>query len=83
MRNELGIDGEFLNFGNRIVIPTNLRESILEEMHKTHLGMVKMMSLIRSYVWWPGITNDVEGMVNKCESCYLVRAEPNTNSIKY
>lgn len=76
IRNELTIEDELIMFGSRIVVPTKSRKSILTEMHSTHLGIVKMKSLVRSYVWWPAITKDIENMVNSCAPCYLVRQNP-------
>jgi Integrase zinc binding domain len=63
-------------FDYRLVVPRKLRLKILEEMHKTHLRIVKMKSLARSYFWWPGITEDIEQMINKCRYCYSARSNP-------
>lgn len=45
-------------WGYRTVIPCKLRNSILLEMHESHLGIFKTKELARSYVWWP--TLDME-----------------------
>jgi len=36
-----------------------MRDSILRELHATHLGMVKIKMFARTYVRWPGIDRDI------------------------
>ena len=43
-----------------MVIPTPCREAVLTELHAGHPGCTRMKSLSRMYVWWPGITKDIE-----------------------
>nr|CAH7743181.1 unnamed protein product [Callosobruchus chinensis] len=38
--------------GQRVVIPHSERKKVLEELHCSHLGIVKMKNLARSYCWW-------------------------------
>ena len=47
-------------WGYRVVIPKKLRPQILNELHLTHLGVVKMKPTARSFFSWPGIDNDIE-----------------------
>ena len=54
----------------------SFREAILAEMHEGHPGIVRMKSLARSYVWWPGITGDIEAAVHLCSECQLHQATP-------
>ncbi|BET02945.1 Hypothetical Protein NTJ_15763 [Nesidiocoris tenuis] len=61
---------------DRIVIPSSLRSSILNELHQTHLGITKMKQLARRYVYWSGIDHDIERLVKSCAACALVRGNP-------
>ena len=54
---------------SRVIIPTKLRKTILDELHTGHPGMVRMKALARSYVWWPGIQNEIESYVKLCSPC--------------
>ena len=52
-QNELTVQSDCLLWGSRIVIPKKLRRSVLEELHGSHPGIIKMKLLSCSYVWWP------------------------------
>ena len=47
-RDELSIDGNLLMKGERVVIPTLSRDGIMEDLHKSHAGINKAMSLART-----------------------------------
>ncbi|XP_062703853.1 uncharacterized protein K02A2.6-like [Aedes albopictus] len=50
-RTELIVEEEVLMWGYRIVAPAKLRTILLQELHSTHMGIVKMKSLARNYFW--------------------------------
>ena len=52
---ELSAQGYILLWGNRVIIPLAGRQTLLIELHQTHPGIVKMKSLARSVIWWPGM----------------------------
>lgn len=62
--------------GDRVVIPSNLREEILKELHHTHSGIVKMKQLARKYCFWRGIDSDIERLVRSCPNCAKVKKNP-------
>ena len=66
---ELSVDDNTLLWYYRVIIPPLLRESVLTELHQTHPGINRMKSLARSYVWWPGIDEDVVSLVQTCSPC--------------
>lgn len=68
-KNELSIEQGCILWGYRLVIPNKFRDKILTELHVSHLGIVKMKSLARSYVWWPDINKDIENISQKCKIC--------------
>ncbi|XP_048515581.1 uncharacterized protein K02A2.6-like [Athalia rosae] len=67
--NELCVEDDCLMLGLRVVIPSVLRSMILSELHVTHMGIVKMKSLARSHVWWPGIDMDIAKITKSRELC--------------
>ncbi|XP_024890648.1 uncharacterized protein K02A2.6-like, partial [Temnothorax curvispinosus] len=60
----------------KIVIPSQLRDRILRELHKNHFGVVKMKALARSLYWWPGIDKAIENLAKNCDICNTVRNNP-------
>ena len=75
-RLELSVQDDCLLWGNRVVIPVDLRPKILHELHSCHVGICKMKELARSYFWWPSMDMDIETLVNSCADCLSVRPDP-------
>ena len=73
---ELGTEGGCILWGIRVVLPQALQSKVLRELHKNHPGVVRMKALARSYVWWPGLDNDIEHHVKNCQPCQTVRNSP-------
>ena len=53
----------------QVVIPPQGRAALLLELHMGHPGMARMKSLVKMYVWWPGIDNEIETSVSICQDC--------------
>jgi len=66
---ELSLAQRCVMWGMRAVIPPRFRQRCLEELHVSHLGVVKTKSLARSLLWWPGLDGDIEQMVRHCTTC--------------
>lgn len=77
IRNELSIEQDCLLWNNRLIIPDSLRKTILNDLHLSHMGVVKMKSLARSYFWWPGLDKDIEKLCMSCENCLIHKNNPN------
>ena len=75
IRNELSVEGDYLLRGTRVIIPLKLRAKVLEELHNGHCGMVRMKALSRSYVWWPGLDEDISKVVKECAGCQSVHSQ--------
>lgn len=68
IRSELGAANGLLLKGDRVIIPCSLRLEILQKLHEGLLGVEKFKTRSRDTVYWPGIKNDIENMIRKCET---------------
>ncbi|XP_060542427.1 uncharacterized protein K02A2.6-like [Pantherophis guttatus] len=81
-RDELTMQGGCLLWGDRVVIPSRLREKVLTLLHEGHPGIVRMKGLARSYVWWPSMDADITEWVGKCQPCQESTSDPPTAPVR-
>lgn len=81
-RNELELEKDILMWGYTIIFSFSLQKLILNELHSSHMGVVKMKSIARSYVWWPRINSDIESVANICENCQVIKPSPPLAELK-
>ena len=65
--------------GSRLVIPIAMRPEILAKNHEGHQGITKCREHAKQSVWWPGLSKQIEDLVEKCDRCAkerLNRVEP-------
>lgn len=77
----LSIESETLFYGNRMIIPENLKLKILNLLHDTHIGVCRMKAAARMYVWWPRIDSDIEEYAKRCEPCQLNQSTPSSTGL--
>ena len=73
----LSLCDNVLLYSERVVIPKKLQNRILRDFHTEHPGINRMKSLMRSYVYWPKMVNDITDTIEKCKGCVLAaKAHP-------
>ena len=75
-RDELSLEDGILLWGSRVVAPLQARDTVIEEVHAAHIGITRMKSLTRQFVWWPKIDSDLESKVRNCGTCQKFKSEP-------
>ena len=71
----MGIEEGCLLWGSKVVVPHLGRDLTLQITHKAHPGIVRMKSLARSYIWWPGLDKNIETCVKKFTICQSSRKD--------
>lgn len=69
IKNSLEVQENCLFYADRLVIPSILRDQFLHLLHDTHVGIVRMKLLARSFIWWPSIDSFIEKYVANCSIC--------------
>ena len=59
-----------------MIIPAKLQARILNELHSTHMGIVKIKEIARSAVWWPQMDKELEDVVGSCPNCACQQSLP-------
>ena len=72
----LHIEEEVIFYGSRVVIPGRQQQRMLDELHFSHIGIVKMKDVVRRYFWWPGVTKSIEETAAQCKECIKYKRKP-------
>ena len=68
-RNDLTICNDLLMYKSRIVVPNVLREETLAKIHTGHQGIERCRMRVATSVWWPGVSQEVREVVERCKEC--------------
>ena len=58
-KTELTLKGGCMLWGIRVVVPWKCRQVVLDMLHEGHPCIVRMKSIARGYVWWPGLDQNL------------------------
>ena len=75
---ELSVQDGCVLWGSRVIIPKKGQQGarVLELLHDGHPGISRMKGIVRSIVWWPVLTNEIEEMVWNCSQCQQHQKAP-------
>lgn len=66
---ELSVIDGLLFKGTKVVIPRVLRPEMLRKLHAGHLGINKSKTKARRLMFWPGMSQEIRDMIDRCETC--------------
>ncbi|GBN42352.1 Transposon Ty3-I Gag-Pol polyprotein, partial [Araneus ventricosus] len=66
---ELHCYNELIFLGNRLVVPTQMKEEILQNLHSAHQGITSCINKASRNVYWPNFCEDIKNFVNSCSIC--------------
>ena len=62
-------DGAIM-YQDRVIIPTVLRQIVLDSLHAAHQGASSMQARAQGIVFWPGMTRDINLKRDQCIECH-------------
>lgn len=68
-KNEITEANDLLLKNNKIIIPKQMRNLMLEKIHAAHFGINKCIQRANINMYWPGMCSDIEQLINKCRTC--------------
>ena len=68
-RDEFAVYEDIIFRGDRVVIPSKLKDATLKEIHRGHLGIQRSLSRARENVYWHKMNDDVIQHVQNCRAC--------------
>ena len=75
-RLELSVEEDCILWGVRVVVPSKFQSRVLDELHDTHPGIVRMKAIARSYFWWPQIDKNIEVRAKSFVKCKTIQGNP-------
>ncbi len=79
---ELSVEQHCVLWGSLVIIPETCQEAVLHQLREGHPGMARMKNLARMYLWWPGMTKDIETLVHQCHMCQSVQSVPHASPLQ-
>ena len=67
--NDLTIVDDVVCLGDRLVIPSSLRQACLATLHIAHQGTSGMTARAKASIYWPGLTADIAATRSSCNIC--------------
>ena len=83
-RDELAVKDGVMFKGRHIIIPTTLKQQVLDQLHTNHMGIEKTKLLTYKSVYWPSINVDIEKYIISCATCLeCQQMQPKENIIHH
>lgn len=76
IRHELSIIEGLLLKGSQVLIPLSMRDDISRKLHRSHQGVIYTLQFARRNVYWPGFSEDMKNVCDKCLICKKFSSDP-------
>ena len=65
-----------------LLVPDSKQEHVLRQLYDGHQGITKTNLQAKNVVYWPGMTRDIEQMINSCTTCHQFQAKQCNTSLE-
>ena len=72
-RDEITVIDGILYKSQKVIIPKILRQEMLKKIHTRHMGVQRCKERGRDVIFWPGMSKEVEKLVENCVTCQEYR----------
>lgn len=66
----------FRVLGGNLPDPAIYRKRCLKQLHKGHPGIQRMKAIVRSFIYWPGLDEEIFSYVQACHGCASAARSP-------
>lgn len=73
LQDDLHVEDDILFWGDKIVVPSTLKQYVLNLVHEGHCGGDKTKARARQLFYWPGMSADITEIVSRCGTCEKFR----------
>lgn len=74
-RNDIFLEDGILFLNDRVMVPLNLRQEMLEQLHQSHFGISKTKSRAHELLYWPNMNEQIENIISKCHICQVNQSQ--------
>lgn len=74
-RDELTLQNGLIFKGERLVVPTAMRDDLLHKLHSSHIGIQGCLRRAREVLYWSGMNQAVEDYIAQCDTCNKYQSE--------
>ena len=68
-REDLVTSDNVIYKGNKVLIPTVMRQRMLEKIHSAHMGIEKSINNASDTLFWPSMNSDIKRTCENCQTC--------------
>ena len=69
VRSLLTLDNDLLFKDNQLVVPSSMRDEMMDCAHKSHGGIGACLRRMRECIFWPGMSKNMKERISTCEIC--------------
>ncbi|XP_028394422.1 uncharacterized protein K02A2.6-like [Dendronephthya gigantea] len=81
-RDEITVDKGILLKSHQVIIPSSMRQEMLNKIHKAHQGADSSIRRARETLFWPGMSAAIRQTCSSCGLCAQYKSERPTEPMK-
>ena len=71
MKDFLCVEDGVIFFGERLLVPTSMKEEYLQRIHEGHIGINKCQARAKECLYWNGMMKEINEFIGDCRECLM------------